>query len=321
MSGTYRDLKGNNPRREQEKKDSVIGDKMACKICGRPSGYYPLCKKCNQLKDNGEVEKCGGCGEWHKEKDPCKCNMIKAESAGKDICIVCGATSSENSLCYECYKEKEKLLKKFPTNRRELSIKDHYFAQKRTLYRVEDSEYSKTGMLKLMAMAEELNTIHNDDSLKRVVEEDIQTLFDYHRGNKSHSKKPNTTFDDEDFRKQYLAEHQCDDGHYVRSYSEMLIDNWLYKNRIFHAYEKSVFMPSEPESVVLSDFHIPDGEVYIEFWGLTGNEAYAARRKKKESLYLDNEIPLISLEEKDIKRLNDVLPRKLNKYLPDKRYK
>lgn len=293
---------------------------LSCNICGKASGYYTLCEECDQLKDNREVEKCDVCGTWHKENDQCKCT-IKVKDYKNDLCIVCGVPSSENLLCHNCCKEKEIIAKEFSHERSEFEIKKHYSNQKNVLYRSGHSEYSINGMLKLVAMAEELYAVCNDDYLKQIVEEDLKTIVCCQSDEKPHSKKQCNTFDDVDFRKQYLAEHQCDDGHYVRSYSEMLIDNWLYKNRIVHAYEKSVFMPSEPEFVVLSDFFIPDGEVYIEFWGLTGNEAYAARRKKKESLYLENEIPLISLEEKDIKRLNDVLPRKLNKYLPDKRYK
>lgn len=41
-----------------------------------------------------------------------------------------------------------------------------------------------------------------------------------------------------DYRKKYLPEFRADDGHYVRSQGEMIIDNWLYNNNYLHEYEK-----------------------------------------------------------------------------------
>ena len=74
-------------------------------------------------------------------------------------------------------------------------------------------------------------------------------------------------------------------------------------------------MESDPEAVVLSDFYIPDGNVYIEFWGLNDDQRYLERKKKKQKMYSDNHLNLIDLEESDVKRLNDILPRKLFEYI------
>ncbi len=61
---------------------------MACQICGAKSGFYPLCKECNKLKDEGKVTKCEECGVWKKDTKP---------------------------LCYECWlKNKKKTAEKFP---------------------------------------------------------------------------------------------------------------------------------------------------------------------------------------------------------------
>ena len=43
---------------------------MACQICGKKSGYFPLCKDCNKLKDEGKVTKCQECGKWKKGDKP-----------------------------------------------------------------------------------------------------------------------------------------------------------------------------------------------------------------------------------------------------------
>lgn len=74
-------------------------------------------------------------------------------------------------------------------------------------------------------------------------------------------------------------------------------------------------MESDPDAVVLSDFYIPEGNVYIEFWGLNDDQNYLERKEKKIQLYKENNLNMISLEENDIKRLNDLLPRKLHAFL------
>lgn len=43
---------------------------MVCQICGAKSGFYPLCKDCNKLKDSGKIAKCEECGIWKKGDKP-----------------------------------------------------------------------------------------------------------------------------------------------------------------------------------------------------------------------------------------------------------
>lgn len=44
---------------------------MHCQVCGAESGKYPLCKACNQLREQGLIAKCGQCGRWHRTDAPC----------------------------------------------------------------------------------------------------------------------------------------------------------------------------------------------------------------------------------------------------------
>ena len=46
---------------------------MDCKICGKPSGFFPLCKDCNLLKEQGKIVKCDKCNEWYYSDKKCKC--------------------------------------------------------------------------------------------------------------------------------------------------------------------------------------------------------------------------------------------------------
>ena len=113
-----------------------------------------------------------------------------------------------------------------------------------------------------------------------------------------------------DFREKFKAEHRAADGHFVRSKAEMLIDNWLYMAEIVHAYERK--LPVEEN--VYSDFYIPAGKVYIEYWGYENDERYLARKKVKREIYQKYGFHLIELEDKDVQNLDDILPRLLLKF-------
>lgn len=108
----------------------------------------------------------------------------------------------------------------------------------------------------------------------------------------------------------FKADFRTMDGHYVRSKSEVIIDNWLYMNGFVHAYEKRV--PIEEE--LYSDFYIPQENVYIEFWGLNDNPKYIKHREEKIKLYKKYDFNLLELTENDVKDIDDILPLKLMKF-------
>lgn len=58
---------------------------MACQICDKKSGFYPLCKACFKLRDEGKVTKCQECGKWKKGDKPlCKsCWLIDKKNKEK----------------------------------------------------------------------------------------------------------------------------------------------------------------------------------------------------------------------------------------------
>ena len=187
---------------------------MVCQICGAKSGYYPLCKKCFNLRDKGKISKCEDCGIWKKNAKP---------------------------LCYECW---------FKSNKSEQKLSDDYKIS------------------------------------------DIET-------------------EDKNFRDKFPAKYRTEDGHWVRSKAELIIDNWLYRGRIVHAYERRVPI----EEKLLCDFFIPIGKVWIEYWGLE-DEKYLKRKELKKELYKKYDKNLIELTDKHIEKLDDILPLKLRPYLP-----
>jgi len=111
-----------------------------------------------------------------------------------------------------------------------------------------------------------------------------------------------------DIRKKYNSlEYRTEDGHYVRSKAELIIDNWLYNKGLVHAYEKK--LPTKEH--LLSDFYIPEKKIYIEYWGYENQEKYIKRKKVKQNIYEKYHFNLIELNDKDILNLDDILPRYL----------
>ena len=125
------------------------------------------------------------------------------------------------------------------------------------------------------------------------------------KGKASEKRKLEESIEGDDgFREKFEAKHRTTDGHFVRSKAEMLIDNWLYMAEIVHAYERKLPI----EESVYSDFYIPTGKVYIEYWGLENNPKYLERKQKKIELYQKYGFNLIQLEDKDVQNLDDILP-------------
>lgn len=112
------------------------------------------------------------------------------------------------------------------------------------------------------------------------------------------------------FREKFEAKHRTKDGHFVRSRAEVIIDDTLYDYGLVHAYEKKV--PIEEE--LYTDFYLPNGKVYIEFWGMESDPKYMERKNAKLEIYKKYDLKLIELDDNDISNLDDHLPKKLLKY-------
>lgn len=108
----------------------------------------------------------------------------------------------------------------------------------------------------------------------------------------------------EDFRKTYLPEFRTNDGHYVRSQGELLIDNWLYDNNILHEYEKRI---SINNTEYYADFYIKEKQLYIEYFGLIEDAEYEKKCNNKIKLYNKNKIDCIYIYPKDIQHIQDIL--------------
>ena len=113
-----------------------------------------------------------------------------------------------------------------------------------------------------------------------------------------------------DPRQRYPAEYRTTDGHYVRSRAEAMIDDWLFNRRLVHAYERK--LPVEDDAIC--DFYLPQGEVYIEFWGKEDDPSYVNRMRNKQEVYKRHSLHLVSLTDTELLSLDDNLPRLLRPY-------
>ncbi len=137
----------------------------------------------------------------------------------------------------------------------------------------------------------------------------VSTIADL-KGEPIKETKNTTLSETTEFRNRFPAKHRATDGHFTRSKAEMLIDNWLYMFEIVHAYERK--LPIEED--VYSNFYIPTGKVYIEYWGYENDSKYLHRKRIKQGIYKKYGFNLIELEDKEVQNLDDILPKMLLKF-------
>ena len=256
-------------------------------------------------------------------------------------CIICERYAGSNYLfCKDCYRQEVDIYNEyFDKYDNDIAFKNKYFKIREkcqnsnmleekfnncliTMYSIAELcqiKHCKNYLIDRVKndivnirIAKNIQEIKNDNILS--VKKDNETDKKQTNTNDKQSQSYHSAFDDRDYREQWPRNIQCEDGHYVRSKGEKIIDDWLYHHNIVHAYEKSVYMKSSPNDVVLSDFYIPKGDVYIEFWGMTDKPDYEARKKYKISLYDKNNYKRIDLEDSHVNRIDDIMPRVLGKY-------
>lgn len=92
--------------------------------------------------------------------------------------------------------------------------------------------------------------------------------------------------------RQYVL--KCKDGHKARSADEVVIDDWLHDQGIPHETEPKL-------KGMRPDWRV--GNVYIEYWGLAGQQGYEARREEKLANYRKRRLRLVELFPEDVASL------------------
>ncbi|MGF1909295.1 glycerol kinase [Vibrio kasasachensis] len=134
-----------------------------------------------------------------------------------------------------------------------------------------------------------------------------QTVLEY-LGQDANAKATDKSFSS--FQQKFAAKHRTLDGHYVRSRAELIIDNWLYMNGVVHAYDRQ--LPTEEDH--LSDFYLPTGKVYLQYWGDDNGATSGKEIERIKQLYQQHQFSLIEVFEHEIEKLDQVLPSKLREF-------
>ena len=103
-------------------------------------------------------------------------------------------------------------------------------------------------------------------------------------------------------------QYKCEDGRKVRSKSEKIISDFLFKYKIRAIYEKTVFYyPEEGDTIELHpDFYLPDYDIYLEHNGLS-TQAYKSNKAKTEEMYKSLNCKLIVTTEADLEDIDKKL--------------
>ena len=84
-----------------------------CQICGKGTKFnFPLCKDCNELKEQGKIIQCTDCGKWNEKDVVCDCKKVKEESKienknftnqKENKCLTCDNDSGKYLFCKTCF--------------------------------------------------------------------------------------------------------------------------------------------------------------------------------------------------------------------------
>ena len=98
------------------------------------------------------------------------------------------------------------------------------------------------------------------------------------------------------------------DRHFVDSGAEARIDDWLFSSGISHVPGKELPFPGVDRKC---DFYLNRNDVYIEYWGLVGQDNYDRKMREKITLYDRHRLKLIQIYPKHMKYLPEILPKLL----------
>lgn len=273
---------------------------VTCDDCGGPrskGSKSGLCWECRKARDNGRCEACGKALLHYQESFCSKACYGDSRRKGEAVrpCEVCGepveqpAGSEKKSCSEEC---RRTLISEAQGGR-----EDRECPECGTEFNVKSSSDRKYCSQ---------DCYHDSRRYEREERECpiCGDTFVVPKGAVQHGDQKYCGRDC--FQKHRAAQsgktRNAKDGHKVRSRGEELIDNWLFEHGIAHAYDTV-----HEESGLQPDWLLPAQNVAIEFWGVSGQDDYDRRRKKKEQAYEDSNLTLVSVEPNDLDNLEHAL--------------
>jgi len=97
------------------------------------------------------------------------------------------------------------------------------------------------------------------------------------------------------------------DGHVLQTALQMRVCDWLYLAQLSHAFQRALPV----EELVLADFYLPMGNIYIDCWEADVPAGQLSSRLLKRELYRQFDLRHIEINAGDVERLDEVLGRGL----------
>lgn len=302
--------------------------KCVIENCAETSlGFYPLCKKHLEKTKTGDVVKTEE-GKWielgSSEKNEISVKNKKVMSNEKNTnCMLCGETTTNGYLyCKDCYYNILDRIDELDKNQNPQKLKDYYYNAKDYAMRIFNEDKIYYQELTMIAITNLLNQLYDDDFLVERLHKDIEKI---NENLKQKNTRLNTNIKESSKIDEIKAKSDKDkakikktqDGHFVESEFEIKVDDILYNNNIVHAY--SIKVDEIYERTVICDWYIPvlpNKGIYIELWGIKGDEKYNKNKKEKIDLYKKHNLKLIEIEYDELRdntqRLKSSLISKIN---------
>ena len=206
-------------------------------------------------------------------------------------------------------------------NQNPQKLKDYYYNAKDYAMRIFNEDKIYYQKLTMIAITNLLYQLYDDDSLVERLHKDIKNIDENLKNKNSRlndkikeENKINEIKVNSDKDKAKIKKTQ--DGHFVESELEIKVDDILFTNNIIHAY--SIKVDEIFERTVICDWYIPvlpNKGIYIELWGIKGDEKYNKNKQEKIELYKKHNLKLIEIEYDELKdnteRLRSVLISKI----------
>lgn len=296
-------------------------------------GFYPLCKEHLKQIETGQVYKDNN-GKWVENNNKDNQNSFKdfkellkeqdnTNTQKDNTCKLCEEPiSSKYTFCKECYYNIIDRMNELDKNQNPQKLKDYYYNAKDYAMRIFNEDKIYYQKLTMIAISNLLKQLYDDDALIERLHKDIEKINENLKTkneklstNIKEIKKVDEIKADNDIDKAKIKKTQ--DGHFVESEFEIKVDDILYTNNIVHAY--SIKVDEITERTVVCDWYIPvltDKGIYIELWGVKGDEKYTKNKKEKIELYKKHNLKLIEIEYDELKdntqRLRSSIKSKIN---------
>lgn len=274
------------------------------------------CKSCNKffLKDKGHYKeniKFGHnfyCSRKCEYKYKTKRETLKCENCGKQFERTPNAISPHNYCSHSCAiivnnkRYPRKRLK--PTLKTCIVCKNKYkkstgnkkYCSRRCRNKAEN--YTREELLKIIEdTIKKTKRIPARRELIKINKACIKIFGSWNNAIIAAGFSPNRSHNDRMYKR---VNTKAKDGHLCDSVSEALIDNWLYKNNIYH--EKDVHYP---ETNHKTDWQIlfKNQKIFVEYFGLANDSPrYDRSIKEKEMLCKKQNISLIAIYPQDLYR-------------------